>query len=61
MFHTTDIYIAYTDQLKINVFGAVLTVEFINYKCKGRCHTSNDEESGTLKQINSIVSEMHFK
>lgn len=29
-------------------------VEFINYKCKGRCHTTNDEESGTSKQINTF-------
>lgn len=29
-------------------------VEFIKYKCKGRCHTTNDEESGTSKQINTF-------
>ncbi|CAI6363526.1 unnamed protein product [Macrosiphum euphorbiae] len=26
-------------------------VEFIKYKCKGRCHTTNDEESGEIIKI----------
>ncbi|XP_025193601.1 uncharacterized protein LOC112593423 isoform X3 [Melanaphis sacchari] len=26
-------------------------IEFINYKCKGCCHTTNDEESGEIIKI----------
>ncbi|KAF0761282.1 Uncharacterized protein FWK35_00029754 [Aphis craccivora] len=48
-FHTTNICI---DLHRSNGNKCIWRcVEFINYKCKGRCHPTNDEESGEIIKI----------